>query len=358
MKHLLLTLLALALTSSTFAGSILIEGFEYGNHDMSIPVGWTCNDQSWLSGYLDKDHNRTPHTGNWYAFTNAEDSWMFMPMYLSTQLKYRLTCWAISDGAYDLEFWAGNLADPEQMSQLIHSFPINHDEYVNCFTEFPTLTGDFQYIGIRAVAHEGAFHLTLDDLEIDMINRYDMMITPDYFDTVMSPGSRITIEFDVQNTGFEDLEVYMTPYSEYFTDIAFTQNGQQGSTFYTVPNQVVHCSCSATLSPSVAPGTRCWVDVMFTVSCDCITRLLTLWANAVDPTEIVEQKPAVRLFPNPAKGPVTIEGTGEVTVFNTLGQRVLSRRMDGKESFSLPIGLYIVRIESEDGIHSEKLIVE
>ena len=82
MKNLLLTLTLALITSFTFADSILLEGFEYANHDLEKPIGWTCDDDSWLCGYLEKDHNRMPHTGNWYAFSNTEDSWMYMPLYL------------------------------------------------------------------------------------------------------------------------------------------------------------------------------------------------------------------------------------------------------------------------------------
>lgn len=352
----------MALTSSSFAGSILTEGFEYGNHDMTVPVGWTSYDQSWLCGYQDKDHNRMAHTGNWYAFTNAEESWMFMPMYISAQLKYRFTCWAISDGAYDLEVWGGNEADQGHMSQLICSFAINHDEYEKCFAEFPSLSSDFQYFGIRAVAHEGAFHLTIDDVEMDMINRYDLLITPDTFDTVLYPGSRITVEYDVENTGFEDLLVYMTPYSEFFTDITFTKDGTNGSSFSTVPNQLVHCSCSATLSPSITPGTRCWVDIMFTVSCDCLTRMATLWATAADPTDLTENKASVRMFPNPVSDMLHVcdQGLQRVEVRDLTGRKVLSVAANSDD---LPLditclspGVYFVTTVSEQGSTTRKIV--
>ena len=96
MKKVLFTLIVCFITTFAFADSVFIESFEYANHDLTAPIGWFCDDNSWLCGYLDKDHNRTPHTGNWYAFTNTEDSWMFMPLYFSSQLRYRPSFWAIS----------------------------------------------------------------------------------------------------------------------------------------------------------------------------------------------------------------------------------------------------------------------
>ena len=72
MKKNILTLLVCLMATSAFAGNLLTEGFEYANHDFQVPVGWNCNDNSWLCGYLEKDHNRLPHSGNWYAFSDAE----------------------------------------------------------------------------------------------------------------------------------------------------------------------------------------------------------------------------------------------------------------------------------------------
>ncbi|MCR5038355.1 MAG: hypothetical protein K6A94_03330, partial [Bacteroidales bacterium] len=94
MKKTLLTLLICLIATATFAGNLLTEGFEYANHDMQVPVGWTSNDETWICGYLEKDHNRIPHSGNWYAFSNAEDSWMYMPMYFIESIRYRFTLWA------------------------------------------------------------------------------------------------------------------------------------------------------------------------------------------------------------------------------------------------------------------------
>ena len=42
MKKLFLALLIFLSTSFVFADSVFIEGFEYGNHDYTVPVGWTC----------------------------------------------------------------------------------------------------------------------------------------------------------------------------------------------------------------------------------------------------------------------------------------------------------------------------
>ena len=174
----------------------------------------------------------------------------------------------------------------------------------------------------------------------------------------MEPGSRITIEYDVKNTGYEPLDVYMTPYCDFFTDITFTEDGFDNSSFHTEPQQTVHCTCSATLLPSVTPGISCWIDIMFTVSCDCLTRMATLMVHVPNPTEAEEHKMEVKLYPNPAQGRVSLEGTSLVTVTNSLGQLVTIRRIEGNGSLDLPKGMYFVRLENGNGVCVEKLVVE
>ena len=124
------------MATCSFAGSILIEGFEYANHDLETPIGWICDDNSWLCGYLEKDHNRVPHTGNWYAFAEGDESWMFMPMYLIPSMQYRFTTWAISDGQYSLSLWAGSAPNREAMTQQFHSETINSSQYTKISTLF------------------------------------------------------------------------------------------------------------------------------------------------------------------------------------------------------------------------------
>ncbi|MBQ6771506.1 MAG: T9SS type A sorting domain-containing protein, partial [Bacteroidales bacterium] len=53
---------------------------------------------------------------------------------------------------------------------------------------------------------------------------------------------------------------------------------------------------------------------------------------------------AFRVYPNPAKGAFTVEGTGSMTVTNVLGQAVLTRDIDGKETIELPRGIYFVKL--------------
>jgi hypothetical protein len=58
--------------------------------------------------------------------------------------------------------------------------------------------------------------------------------------------------------------------------------------------------------------------------------------------------------PNPAQGCFTVEGQGRMTVTNVLGQPLLTKKIDGKETIELPRGLYLVIL---NGI-TQKIVVE
>lgn len=361
MKHLLLTLLALALSCSAFADSILIEGFEYANHDFQIPIGWSCDDQSWLCGYQDKDHNRTPHSGNWYAFTNAEESWMFMPLYFSSTVKYRFSCWAVSDGDYDLEFWIGNAAQPDQMVQCVGSFPIGGGEYESVSNYVESITGNYPYFAVRAVAHEGAYHLTIDDLYVDMVPKYEIMATPTNADTVLYPGTQATYHFSVHNLGYEPITVIISPSHEYFNNFHFYLEGNACTSFPMEPDEVKHITAEATLLPSITPGTTCWLDIILALDCDCATAMTTLWVTVLDPTLTEEAKEDAMIFPIPADDHVSIreKGLRQVEICDLYGRKVLSTVADHDDLWldvsHFSPGIYLITTRSERGSSTRKM---
>ena len=61
-----------------------------------------------------------------------------------------------------------------------------------------------------------------------------------------------------------------------------------------------------------------------------------------------------RIYPNPAKDRVTIEGTGTLTITNTLGQTILTKEINDKETIELPQGMYFVKM---NGV-TRKIVVE
>lgn len=64
------------------------------------------------------------------------------------------------------------------------------------------------------------------------------------------------------------------------------------------------------------------------------------------------------VYPNPSHGKIMIEGTGELTVFNVLGQTILTQEVKEQTIVELPQGLFIIRL-NHDGIFSmQKVIVK
>lgn len=318
----------------SFASGILFESFEYANHDMTSPIGWTCDDQSWLCGHFDKDHNRTAHAGDWYAFTNADDSWMFMELFLSSQLKYRFSSWVISDGAYELEFWAGTEDNAEHMDQLLFTVTVDEGNYNKVSAYIETITADYPYFGIHAVASEGAYHLTIDEVSVDMVSKYDFQATPTTIQTSLYPGEQIVFRFDVQNLGYEPIDVIFSPSYEYFTDIHFTVEGTPCTVFHLEPDETKQVITEATLLPTVAVGSTCWLDIMLVLDCNCATSMTTLLVDVIESDGLAE-------FENENEAL-------QVELFDLTGKKV--------DPSHLKAGIYIERTVSAQGVSTRKIV--
>ena len=332
MKKLILTLLVCLTTTLAMAGNVLNEGFEYANHDLEKPVGWNCDDNSWLCGYLEKDHSRMPHTGNWYAFSNAQDSWMYMPMYLIENMKYRFTLWAITDGSFQFEIWAGSAPHPDDMHTQFFSTTIEGGEYERFSAFVETIPPDCHYIGIRAIGDNRDTYLTIDDIEIDMVEQYSFEAEPITGDTSMYPGTQAVFHYLVHNTGYDPVDVSMHPSNEYFTDFSCYANGVSGMTIATQPDETVEVTIYATLRPEVEPGTVAWLDIIMTIPCNCNTAMVTFWVTPLDPTGISESNmPIVSVFPNPTIDFVTVEAEDlrHVNVFDETGKMIKSVPANG-----------------------------
>ena len=354
MKKLFITLLILLTARFAFASSVFIEGFEYANHEGETPVGWDVANNTWLCGKFEQDHNRKPHTGNWYAYTNSAESWMFMPQYMSAQLKYRFSLWAISDGGFQLEIWAGNEANPSAMTQLLLNEIVSSGSYEKFSAYIDQVATDYHYFGIHAVSSYGDYILSIDDIEVDMVEKYEITVDPANFYTHAAPGSQVEFNCTFTNLGYEPANVFITFITDYFSDVALYKDGEACTSFHAEPNESVYFTGVATFTPNINIGEMGWVDVFFTLDCDCATTMFTLWATA-DYEFIDEFNSEMSIYPNPSKGNVTIEGNGIVTISNVLGQEVLRKEIVEKENISLEKGIYFVKIN--DGL-SQKVIIK
>ena len=63
------------------------------------------------------------------------------------------------------------------------------------------------------------------------------------------------------------------------------------------------------------------------------------------------------VYPNPAKGSFTVEGTGLLTVMNVLGQKVLERTMDERTTVTLPEGMYLLKLTDGTASSTRKVVV-
>ena len=349
MKKLLLTLLVCLTTTVAFAGDILIEGFEYGNHDLVCPVGWISDDDAWLSGYLEKDHNRIPHSGNWYAFSNADDSWMFMQLYFISGLQYRVNCWAISDGSCQLEIWAGSSPAAADMHTLLLSNTVSSDGYQKLSNYIETIPTNYEYLGIRAITNGNATCLTIDDIEIDMVEQYQFEAEPITGDSAMYPGTQGTFRYLVHNVGFDELDITMNPSNEFFTGFTCTCNGTTGMTFHAEPDEVLEVTITATLRPEIEPGTVCWLDVNMTIPCNCNTAMVTFWVTPLEVEQTTENDtPEISVYPNPTVNLVTIEAEDltEVVLYDIKGRTLGSIAAKGSKAYlnlsNLKSGVYFI----------------
>ena len=349
MKKLLLTLLVCFTATCSFAGSILIEGFEYANHDLESPIGWICDDDSWLCGYLEKDHNRIPHTGNWYAFAEGDEAWMFMPMYLIPSMQYRFTTWAISDGQYSLSLWAGSAPDRESMAHQFHSETISSQQYMKVSAYVEEIPEGCDYIGICATKFQGGCFLTIDDIEVEMVEQYTFEAEAITGDTAMYPGTQATFHFLIHNTGYDPVDVTVHPSNEFFTNFSFYSNGISTTTFPTQPDETVRVTVYATLRPEIEPGTVAWLDINMTIPCNCNTAMVTFWVTPLDITLTEENKDLnISIYPNPTTDFVTVDADElqSVTLTDINGKTLSSMATKGNsirlDVSDLKAGIYLI----------------
>lgn len=82
------------------------------------------------------------------------------------------------------------------------------------------------------------------------------------------------------------------------------------------------------------------------------------------PTGMAENEASVKVYPNPAHGIVVVEGEGmsQVSVYNTLGQCVLQKNVEGRQALldlqGAASGLYLLRVRMAGGEVSRHVAVE
>lgn len=72
-------------------------------------------------------------------------------------------------------------------------------------------------------------------------------------------------------------------------------------------------------------------------------------------TEMATAKMSV--YPNPAKGDFTVEGTGHLIVTNVLGQKIMEKAIEERYNLTLPKGLYLLRLTDGNNSATRKVVV-
>ena len=281
------------------------------------------------------------------TISSTNDAWMFMPTYFIEEMQYRFTLWAITDGDYQLEIWAGSSPNVDDMHTQFLSTTIDKDEYDKVSVYVENIPANCQYFAIHAVAIGGTY-LTIDDIEVDMVEQYTFEAEAITGDTTMYPGTEGIFHFLVENTGYDPVDITMHPSNEFFTNFICQHNGNTGMTIHTEPAEIVEVTMTGTLRPEIEPGTVAWLDIQMTIPCNCNTAMVTFWVTPLDITAVNENGLNVSVYPNPATDFVTIEADDllNVTIFDVSGRMIKSVPATGNalhlDLTDLKAGTYLI----------------
>jgi hypothetical protein len=234
------------------------------------------------------------------------------------------------------------------MHTLLLSDAVFSGEYEK-FTNFvETIPDNCNYIAVHAVGLRGSY-ITIDDIEVDMVEQYQFEAEAISGDTAMYPGTEAVFRFRVHNTGYDPGDVSAHPSNEFFTNFSFYSNGVMTSTFPTQPDEYVEVTCYATLRPEIEPGTVAWLDVHMTIPCNCNTAMVTFWVTPLDITQTEENETTkICVYPNPTTDFVTVEAEDlqSVTLYGINGKTLISMAAKGNsvrlDVSDLKAGVYII----------------
>ena len=248
------------------------------------------------------------------------------------------------------------------MSQRLLSCTVNSGQYESFEEYLETMSGNYEYLGIHAIAAEGASHLTIDDINIDMVEKYNFAVDPYESYTSLYPGDETEYSFNIHNKGYLPIDVIFQPSHEYFDDIRFYVNDSQCSSVPLETNETKRVTARAVLKPSIAPGTTCWLDIMLVLDCDCYSSMTTLWVTVLEPTETSEHHPDLVIYPNPTFDHIIINEKGlcQVEIIDMSGKTLVSKLLNQGQTrldiSNLKAGVYMVKTISEQGPVFHKIV--
>ena len=358
MKKLIFILLICLTASYAYSDVIFQDSFEYANTEGETPVGWNCPENSWICGKFEQEHNCKPHTGNWYIYTQNEDSWIFLRADALFGLHYNLSFWAISDGAFQMEICYGDNPDPESMNgQIASAIEIGSNNYQEISAEYELFENYELYLGFHAISNGGAA-LCIDDVAIDQMHQYDFIVKSITTDTLdLAFGESANFKFSVINTGYDQETLVLSSPSEMFTDTHYSIDGEAVSRFDIEPNENIIVEVTSTLIDQEIPYTYAWLDVMVGSTHNCNTGMASFYVKPIPMTQTNETQSFANIYPNPANDFIYIglDEPSEIHVFDLLGNEVLHTIANGKvDVSSLKNGIYFLKADGK----MAKLVVE
>ena len=73
-----------------------------------------------------------------------------------------------------------------------------------------------------------------------------------------------------------------------------------------------------------------------------------------DINNVDEILPPLSIYPNPSHGQFTVQGAGNLTILNMMGQTIFQKGINGKATIGLPAGMYIAKL----GNSIQKIVVQ
>lgn len=208
--------------------------------------------------------------------------------------------------------------------------------------------------------------------------QYDKTITvkatpnPDYFfDSWMEDDTVVSTEstYSFISAGDRTLTAQFYKNNPIIDAVASAEGGAEftGTGEYSYGDEV-----TLTVIPNENFTFVCWVDeegnfitdeTSFTLTAELDRTFTALVYYYVGTDESFES--SIRLFPNPTKGICTISGNGinNVTVYNALGQLILSKEVSNESQCNIdlsnqPNGVYVLRLTDAEGTAIKKIVKE
>ena len=63
------------------------------------------------------------------------------------------------------------------------------------------------------------------------------------------------------------------------------------------------------------------------------------------------------VYPNPAKGTFTVEGTGLLSISNILGQKIMEQTVEAQTLITLPEGIYLLRLTDGSASITKRVVI-